>query len=51
MTNGRSRKLEANVYKLGLEAITQNWDTETELRVGVSSFLIAPLLVQEFVYI
>jgi acyl transferase domain-containing protein len=43
MTNGQSRKLEANVYKFRLEAVTQNWDTETELRVGVSSFSIAAL--------
>jgi hypothetical protein len=43
MTNGRLRKLEANdnVYELGLEAITRNWDLRLILRVGVSSLSIA----------
>jgi hypothetical protein len=41
--SGCLKKLEAdgNVYRLGLETITRNWDSEAELRVGVSSLLIA----------
>jgi hypothetical protein len=53
-TSGRLKKLEAdgNVYGLELETITRNWDSETELRVGVSSLsLLLLFLVQEFMYI